>query len=156
MKQNVHSETAYTFSCSIRYEISSVHTFGHYFLRLILIWSNHLRLGPWRELYQSGFPAKVCVVGLFRLSHTCYMASPSPPRFDHSNRRNVGPAIYEVSHYVVSSILVLLPLPEVQVTWSIFLGTLFWKTLRLCSSLRARDQASNLYKQRVQIQVCVF
>ena len=44
------------------------------------------------------------------------MASPSPPRFDHSNRRNVEPAVFEVPHYVVSSIVVLLPLPEVQVT----------------------------------------
>ena len=108
--------------------------------------SNHLRLGPWRELYQSGFPAKIAVVCLFRLSHVRYMASPSPPRFDHSNRQNVGSAIYEVSQYVVSSILMLLPHPEVQVTWSILLGTVFSKTLRLCSSLRARDEASNLYK----------
>jgi hypothetical protein len=76
---------------------------------------------------------------------------PYTPSYDHSNKYLIKSANYYAPHYVIFSLLLVLPSPS----GPNILNTLFPNALNLCSSLRARDQVPHPYKTAV-LYILIF
>jgi hypothetical protein len=117
-------------------QLDPAHTPTSHFLKILLILSSHLLLGPSSGLFHSGFPTRTLYVPLlFPVRTTCptYLSS----RFYHPN--NIEWRVHIIKFLTV----VISPFP----CYFLSLGrNSFLTTLSLRSSLNVSDQVSHPYK----------
>jgi hypothetical protein len=97
---------------------------------------------PWSSQWSLTFgPSNQNPINTSPIPHACHMSGlPHPPWFNHPN--NIRWRIQAVKFIIMQFS-----------PWSIFLNTLFSKTLSLCSSLKVRGQVSHPYSTTGKITV---